>query len=236
MALHRQIIEFEGENFEHLFLCHYQPLSAGSDNLSKSIICFKKNQFLHVEAWVECSISELEKASIGKKCLVLRVLDSDQIKIERQSTRPLDMLCRRIAVRFHLLYLPELLQKTRVTSKMKFLSRQERIDELEGCYVFAKPTSGFGDIKEILIVDDILTTGATVKAIIRSIRMIMPGCSITLFTLASTDRIALLNMNPQLASVSYEWNSDHGWNIVAKDSAFYSELSKLKSQIILDSW
>jgi hypoxanthine phosphoribosyltransferase len=89
---------------------------------------------------------------------------------------------------------------------------------------------------EILIIDDILTTGATMRAIVAAIRQLLSSTSIRIFTLASTDREALINKSVQLSGYNYGWQNARGW-IVAEDSEEVdTEFNASKPRILSDGF
>ena len=231
MALQHQYIDFDGESLNHYYLCNYLPLYKGSDDLSKSLIRFKAGSPVDVEAWTECSILEMNKISLNKGILILRALSSDEMSTDSTRRTPLDRFATRLANLVEGTYQPDLLHKTRKTKSVKFLSLVDRIEELENVYTF----TGQSSFKEILILDDILTTGTTMKEIIKAIREVTPSSSITLFTLASTDHQAVINETISLSGTSYVWEEEE-WKLIAEPEVFYGNLTKLKSQILNDSF
>ena len=94
---------------------------------------------------------------------------------------PLDLLGQNLASTFSCQYLPSLLQKSTTTLSNKGLTREQRETQLQNIYSIPHPLP---DIQPILLIDDILTTGATVLAIIHSIRQSSPHNPIEVFTLA----------------------------------------------------
>lgn len=232
MGLQIQKLEFNSEEFTHYYLCQYRPLSVGLDDLSRSILNFKCGRQPDVEAWTECSVSELEQVHIKKDCLILRVLSSTEKIINDASDTPLDYLGIQVAKNLNAHYIPSLLKKTRATSQVKFLSLAERAAELSDVYVFDTLNSDVPS--QVLILDDILTTGTTVQAVIHAIRSVWHSCPIQIFTLASTDYHAKLNMSVQLSSYAYAWEIEKGWKVAEDESKYSSELASLKSKIFAD--
>lgn len=234
MGLQTRGIAFSTETISHYYLCNYRPKSHGSDELSKSLISFKKAWPLHVDAWITCSVSELSKIEIGKHCLVLRALSSMEEIVTTLDT-PLDRLGREIAKKFSITYDPTILRKNRQTQKIKSLSAIEREQELSGAYTFLSDNLP-GEVKEIFILDDILTTGATIRSMISAIRAFSTSCKIKVFTLAYTDQDCSVNRSFRLNSYPYRWESETGWNMVEDSSAYYSTVATLKGKILNDAF
>ena len=229
MPLQLQHIEFQGEYFSHYYLCNYRPKYTGTDQLSNSLIRFKQLSRIDVEAWTECALSELKKLKF-KNVLTLRALGSNETSVPPSSRTALDWMGKKIAQKLEVDYCPELLSKIKATHSLKLLTKTEREMALQNVYSF-----NGDDAEEVLILDDILTTGTTMKAIIQAIRMALPSCPINLFTLASTDHQALLNSDLTLTGTSYTWQEEE-WQTVAETEAFYNQLDLLKSQILNDSF
>ncbi len=230
MALQQNVIECNGEKFDHYYLCHYRPQSSGSDKLSQSLIRFKNGWSVDGNAWMSCSIEELQKITFKGKVLLLRALHSNEITVSKNSNTSLDRLCRSIGQEMNFIYRPEFLGKKRKTRPAKLLSRSDRETELHDVYLFSGKLI---DFEEILVVDDILTTGQTLRAIMKAIRSIM-NCPITLYTLACTDHQSILNITLQLRSPAYRWEPRQGWGIAQDSKAIYSSLQALKHQILSD--
>ncbi len=230
MGLQLQHIEFQGGYFSHYYLCNYRPRHTGSDELSKSLIRFKERIRVDVEAWTECALMELGKVSLNNGLLIMRALGRDEKTVSSSSRTALDWLGRKLADELKGSYMPELLSKSRNTRSVKWLTRIEREIELQDVYSFKGES-----VREALILDDILTTGTTMKEIIKAIRAVLPSCRINLFTLANTDHQALLNQHISLAGYSYTWQEEE-WKTVAESEEFYNEFVRLKSQILKDSF
>ena len=63
--------------------------------------------------------------------------------------------------------------------------RAERWENVEGSFAIKKPATLHG--KHVLLVDDVITTGATLEACIQSLQQV-PGISISLTTLATASK------------------------------------------------
>jgi predicted amidophosphoribosyltransferase len=62
-----------------------------------------------------------------------------------------------------------------------------------------------------LLIDDLLTTGATARMIIGALRLQFPSCPIRVFTLGKVDHEAGLNHRPPLAGNIYRLDDTAGW-------------------------
>jgi len=235
MSLQTQQLLYQSRSFSHHYLCHYVPVSSGNDKLSKSLIHIKLGWPLHVAAWTECSVAELRKIEPDRGSLFLRAIGSSETTCEGNKDIPLDQLGKMLAKEFNGFYLPQCLMKKRKTEKVARLSRDARTAELSNVYSFTLPVDI--DIPEhIVIIDDILTTGATMCAVINAISTVLPKATIELFTLASTDHNSVLNASIKLQGEGYEWQPAMGWNMVKEGVETYYTMDILKLSIITDIW
>ena len=231
MALQLQHIEVLGEYFTHYYLCNYRPRSVGSDQLSDSLIRFKECRRVDVEAWTECSILELTKVRFGEDLHIIRALNADEVKATKESRTALDWFGRRLEIDGLGKFYPDVLYKLKAVRSIKKLSKAEREIELDGIYQFVQMDSA-----HILVLDHILTTGTTMKAIIKAIRLVLPECKISLFTLANTDHQAMLNKEIALSGNTYLWNDDEWASTITEPEELYAEVIALKKKILNDSF
>lgn len=183
MALHQQQVTFHGQAYPHYYLCHYRPRWWGRDNLSRSLIRLKEGSSVDREAWYTCTLAAFHKLNLPKGSLVLRALGSHEKLITSETA--LDHIGEGIARLTDSFYMPHLLSKIRYTRPMKVLTKHEREKELDGCYVLAKPPSGL-NIRDVLLLDDILTSGSTMLKLTDVVKKQLPDARIHLYTLAYT--------------------------------------------------
>lgn len=90
-----------------------------------------------------------------------------------------------------------------------------------------------------LLIDDILTTGTTMRMIIRAIRRLFPRSLIRIFTLARSDYDPSLNLSSPLHGQNYHLENSAGW-IVAEDSIsvypYLLSAETLKKKILANSF
>lgn len=229
MALQLQHIEFAGEYFTHYYLCNYRPRSVGSDYLSESLIRFKECRRVDVEAWTECAILELSKIKFDSDLLILRALNSEEMNATIASRTAMDWLGHQMQKEGLGRYYPDPLRKQKSIRAIKKLSKTEREEELHEAYQFTHTGS-----TQILILDDILTTGSTMKEVIRAVRSVLADCKIFLFTLANTDYQALLNKRFAQSGQSYSWNNYEWQTAISDPGEAYNQKAELKSRILSD--
>jgi predicted amidophosphoribosyltransferase len=226
MALQTQSLICDSGDFKHHYLCHYRSKSSGSDELSKSILQFKNGNEIHVNVWIDCAVGEFEKVSLKEDVVIVRALGHQE---EKAGTTSLDLLGKKLADSFHAQYIPSLLTKSS-TPKLAMLKRHERADAIFDQYSF----SGI-DLRDILIIDDILTTGATMCAIAKSIRTISPSCAITIFTLAATGNNPFLGDSLKRSGYFNPLQTQQR-GMVQEEGNPYSEAMTLRSKILNDSF
>jgi hypothetical protein len=227
MALQQRSFVCDGEVYPHYYLCNYVPFATGSDKLSYSLIRFKRGEQIDMQAWTDCATDEIQKMVFPSKSIVLRALASHELRVQYVSSSPLDKLAFSVSSSIGARYRPYLLRKRKTHQPLKSLHLQDRIQTMGNLYTFQLK----GLIGSILLLDDIFTSGATMTAIIRSIRKKI-ACPIVLFTLATTDLVS--NTGASLSGVGYSWNPMQGWLMAQEPPEFYYRVEHLKNLIEAD--
>jgi predicted amidophosphoribosyltransferase len=171
--------------FTHLYLRPYLPLSAGADALSLSLVKFKQRIQPDLNTWIEDAAQLLSRLSFSPDTIIIRALRHDETCARPEFPSALDLLGQSLATSFHCRYIPTLVSKSRVTLPNKHLTRRERRSQLRDVYHVA--TASLSPLTPFLLIDDILTTGATMRALISAIRCVYPDCPIHAFTLTRAD-------------------------------------------------
>jgi ATP-dependent DNA helicase RecQ len=217
MELQGSSITYNDCSYRYYYLCNYLPLTAGVDTLSRSLLKFKRGIQPDLDAWIESTIEIFHNIPISPGTIIIRALRHDETQVHESppssptpfsppsspvSPSPppycLDLLGQALATRFQCQYLPSLLCKSRTTLSNKGLTRDQRETELKKVYyinpealplaaspVSAHPTSPSNP--PFLVIDDILTTGATIRAIIHTLHQTFPLSPLQIFTLAKVD-------------------------------------------------
>lgn len=223
MALQTQLLSGDQR---HYYLCHYKSKAAGSDHLSQSLLRFKSGCEVDVEAWCSCATEELKKLELPENTLILRALSSSETFVTVNIG--LDRLGARLQEELKVHYEPGLLTKSKLTQPLKQLSKTERQTELANTYQFR--TTNHKEWSTILILDDILTTGATLQAITTAIKQKLSKIRILGFSLALSERTSTLNPELSLQSNAYKWQQPGGW-IMQETDPDYITLESLKTAI-----
>lgn len=163
-------------------IAYFVPVNwGGQDKVSRSVVEFQHHREPQTEQWIRLAETLLHNVPCD---VIVRVLSS------RESTAggkaPLDLLCTRLAQRLDVPYAPERLWKTRRTLAVKNAGGlNARRKAILGAYEFSG--QGLPPNARVLIVDDIITTGATAHTVAAAIRKEIPGAAVRLFTLARTN-------------------------------------------------
>jgi ATP-dependent DNA helicase RecQ len=165
----------------HLFLGYY--LGA----LKQEIWRFKDSNPAAIERWSQ-KLSELtdELPSVD---IIVRARGHKEV--DSQTTTPsngLDAIAGLIAEKTTSTYIPEALVKTRELKKSVNCSASERVQQVRGAYQVKRlpQLENLAHSPRFLVVDDVLTSGATTKEIIRAIRDTYPDATVYIFTLVKT--------------------------------------------------
>lgn len=208
----------------HFFLCNYCPRGSGPDRLSRSLLRFKSGEAPDREAWIGCALEALENfdQSIAQPAhvLIIRALHHNE-RLPVGGTA-LDLLGQMIAEKAGAVYFPSLLGKRRPTQKFTSLHKKSlRRGELEQVY-YIHETPPVPEPTHVLLLDDIVTTGATVSAILRVVTKAMPRIRPLVFSLAKASPDPSLNQGLSLKGNYGDWEG--GW-VLKEDEVAYGEWS-----------
>lgn len=234
MALQEQIISCPSGPVLHRYLCHYKPRAVGSDKLSESLLRFKQGYSLDLQAWTECAQTVLTSV-LDRTTTLVRALSHQEILITNPPYTPLDLLGSKLAHQCSGKYTPQCLLKKRTTKPLKLFSRAERQNELNQVYQ-VNPELISTSSNTIMILDDILTSGTTIRAIAEAFFQVAPEKVISAFTLAYTENSASLNDKLILRSFTYQWDQHTGWAPAEESTNYYGALSTLKQKIFNDAF
>lgn len=185
--------------FTHYYVCPYLPRIAGTDALSHSLLKFKQRIQPDLDAWIDCSVQLLGALPFSPDTIILRALRHDEMTARTHIPSALDLLGLSLAHHLGCHYLPSLLTKSRPTLPNKHLTRRQRQSQLHDVYHFsathrtlAAPSAAAAattaDLPTpFLLIDDVLTTGTTMRTLIQTLLRNHPACSVKTFTLARAD-------------------------------------------------
>ena len=204
MRLQETTIFFQKNRYRHYFLCHYLPLCSGIDTVSRSLLKFKHGAQPDLDNWIDRTLRGFRETPVilPPGTLILRALRHKETRPVSDPPSSLDRLGQALSGQLHAPYNPYLLYKTRSTLINQGLTRQQRTAELQDVYQIdltaaatntaaTNPTAPSAaaappNPTSILLLDDILTTGATILSILQTLTNAFPNCTVTIFTVAKT--------------------------------------------------
>ncbi len=166
-----------------LHIAYYIPVNWGiQDRISRSLIDFQHARDPQAMQWIR--LAALLAGQVFSCDVIVRALSSKEKSAG--GGEPLDRVCQELARRTDVPYAPERLQKTRQTQAVKNAGgRPTRMKLLLDAYRF--DAVGLSETPRVLIVDDVITTGATLSAIASAIRKASPVAEILFLGLARTE-------------------------------------------------
>jgi orotate phosphoribosyltransferase-like protein len=158
---------------------YFKAHSDKEDFTSQKLLAFKDG----LEPWTSKWIAIARNLNWSKfHCdLIIRVLNSEETGVT--SSTSLDRLGVELSGKGIAAYVPSCLYKIRPTRPLKFLKREERFDEINEVYRY-KQTSE--KCSSILLLDDILTTGTSIREIRRAVEQVNGPTYLALFVLGKT--------------------------------------------------
>lgn len=168
------------ENYWYLY--YYFKRGSTNDYLSLRLEDLKEDKEQAIKIFSAlCKLSSLNSQGV-KFDYVTRVLGSNELKAGPGSR--VAPLAKGIAACVGAEYISKLLIKTKKTRSFKILNKADRIKEIKGVYAIGTPYNL--DNKNILVVDDITTTGTTFTEIARAIKEKYPTAKVYGFSLGRT--------------------------------------------------
>jgi predicted amidophosphoribosyltransferase len=209
--------------------------------LSHSLLRFKSGEQPDLDGWTDCSLEMLQSSHLPPGTILIRALRHEETRVQ-ESTHPgsLDLLGQSLAAAFNCQYRPQLIRKSRSVRPAKSLSRQEREKELLDVYqlnptLFRSMRLSETAPPSFFVLDDILTTGTTVRMILKTLTNFFPDSRIGIFTLARADHDHSLNKSAPPRGQNYQIDPQEGWK-VAEEDFFYYALNQLKNHIRANSF
>ncbi|HEY4111328.1 hypothetical protein [Puia sp.] len=201
MGLQETSIFFQKNHYRHYYLCPYLPIGSGIDPVSRSLLKFKRGAQPDLDNWLRQTLVAFQETppALPPPTVLIRALHHNETQPHPGQPGSLDLLAQTLATQLQLPYLPGLLLKTRQTIANQNLTRPQREAELQNVYqinptaLASLPATNFpadgnptavAIPTSLLLIDDILTTGATILAILKTLNVAFKNPTITIFTLA----------------------------------------------------
>jgi hypothetical protein len=195
----------------HYYLAHYIPANRQQDELSKSLLRFKNNILNDLTGWIDYAKNEFLAVSLPQSGIIIRAHHSYEGSGAIFKRKPLDYLGNGLARELGWKYAPELIQKLWPTQKASsLLSVNQRKDEFRNNYGFNEL---FGYIHDtpVLIIDDIVTTGTTMTAILNALNDVCSPRNLSTFSLALTGYEPALNEKLSPHGNLFSFDTAAGW-------------------------
>jgi hypothetical protein len=158
---------------------HHAARNGRLDGISQCVQDFRSGAEPQTSRWL--TLVEEVAAELGTFDLIIRALGSSETSAKRGN--PLDRLCEVLARGTNSHYQPARLTKSRPTKKLQGLGgRVAHQKELADVYAF--DGLGLRNEARILVVDDMLATGATLEAIAAVIHRTLPAALVEGFVLS----------------------------------------------------
>lgn len=156
------------------------------EGIKQEVFEFKNGTQSAVRRWIEKSVELAE--NLPEIDIVVRALGHAELTVPAAQEKPLDYLGSGLATAIDATYKPDLLQKDRELVKSTQLGTSRRRNQVQGAYSIDADQVEEPADKELtfLVVDDVLTTGATTDEITRAISESFPNASIYIFALVKT--------------------------------------------------
>lgn len=178
----------------------YHPSRNGrQEPVSFAMDEFRKGRGRALERWL--TLVPHMVGGVGDHDIIIRSLYCDETEVCAAS--PLDRLCDAIAEQTGCSYSPTRLRKSRTTHPLQGLGgHAAHRRELDGVFEF--DGAGLGAGARILIVDDVMVTGATLEAIATAVRSSLPGAHITALVLGCAGGLQNEHLDPGFFDLSLE--------------------------------
>lgn len=187
----------DGRKAPVYYLCGYIPISLGRDTLSKTLLAFKAGNFHARHFWLDQILNSYQQLFTKEgNALIIRSLGHNELDVDLNMDykNPLGFLSYRLAKAINCRYAAGLIHKKNVTPPLKGLNKEERWKEVKdnfGLSQLFRP----GLYNTVWFVDDVITTGATARAIWKALLDFYPDVEFKVIALARTVRDRDYNIN-----------------------------------------
>lgn len=145
------------------------------DDYSKKIIHkFKYQDQLHILEYLTTLMNNMGKEII-KQADIIAPVPMHKYKLLKRGYNQAALLAMRIAENSNLIYLPQLLIKNKSTIAQADLNKKQRMSNIKGSFVLNSKFSTEIKGKNILIIDDVVTTSATINECAKILKKAQPA-------------------------------------------------------------
>ncbi|MCU0471495.1 MAG: hypothetical protein MUF58_23215 [Arcicella sp.] len=170
--------------YDLLYIHSYYPINSDMfDSNSRELLNLKNGNSDTIHRY-----REKIRNKIGQKKFdfVVRVLGSQEIEVNlNQKKFPLDSICQFISEISSARYRPDILKKNKKNEPLKKMNKSDRENTIKGNYFISSKLNL--NYKNVLIVDDIITTGTSLMEISRVLEKEYPFVQIQWFCIGKTE-------------------------------------------------
>lgn len=169
------------------YISRYYIVQNQNCNYSKSILELKKQNLSTINKWIKIIDTHFSNITDSLNIdIVIRVLGSNEIEARKDEDKPMDIIGRRIAFILDAEYNKTFLRKYRTCKPLKTLNKKQRIAEINNIYWIHE--ADYLHNKNIMIIDDVKTTGATFIEISKTINKSVNNTKLFAYCLTQSTR------------------------------------------------
>lgn len=162
-------------------VCKYEGLA------KDMVIALKFNDDTKKVLFISNIIGSKFQSILRKPNTIIIPVPMDKKSLVKRMFNQTALIAKRISKKYNIPYHPFLIQKIRSTSKQITLDREKRAKNLKNSFrLNSKKISKIKDIQNIIIIDDVFTTGATFNEITRTIKKSLPDIQVICLSFART--------------------------------------------------
>ncbi|WP_270087220.1 ComF family protein [Sphingobacterium sp. SYP-B4668] len=180
-------LELDGRKAPVYYICGYIPSRQGGDPISESILKLKQGNFTAIHFWLRYLLDDFLPLESDLQDIMVRALGHREMQVtpKSEAQQPLAYLCEKTRRPSRIRYPFQMLKKVRETQPLKFLTKEQRWNTLQDVYQVG---DGFTrrQFRTCWFVDDIITTGATARAVWKALLDQYPDIDFRVYALART--------------------------------------------------
>ena len=172
------------------------------DAMHKRIKDVKNNKPKSIVNTIRALLEIRLKSHFAPIDYVVRALGSNELEYDKNNISAMDIICFFIASRLGAEYKPMMLKQSKTHDKFshqKNLNYNARHELVSGTY----SADEIDDNKNILLIDDVITTGATTEEILRAIKQSNSTVNVQLFSIAKSEKYTQKRYIQNITNATY---------------------------------